>query len=76
MIPLTLLPFIRCVFHHWVCFRGAEGLHDALLASILSAPMRFFETNPRGRILSRFSKDVRTLDEVIPLSLLIMIGVS
>lgn len=43
-------------------FRASKKLHALLLASILSSPLRFFETTPVGRILNRFSKDVDNLD--------------
>ncbi|KAJ3387332.1 hypothetical protein HDU84_000905 [Entophlyctis sp. JEL0112] len=41
-------------------------MHDKMLASILKAPMIFFETNPAGRILSRFSRDFTETDRRLP----------
>ncbi|CAL5025388.1 unnamed protein product [Urochloa decumbens] len=42
--------------------RAAKRLHDAMLRSILRAPMVFFHTNPLGRIINRFSKDLGDID--------------
>jgi ABC-type multidrug transport system fused ATPase/permease subunit len=41
---------------------AAKRLHDAMLGSILRAPMVFFHTNPLGRIINRFSKDLGDID--------------
>ncbi|XP_010499572.1 PREDICTED: ABC transporter C family member 12-like [Camelina sativa] len=42
--------------------RAAKTLHDAMLSSILRAPMLFFHTNPIGRVINRFSKDIGDID--------------
>lgn len=45
--------------------RGVEAgkqLHNAMLKSVLSAPVRFFDSTPIGRILQRFSRDVESVD--------------
>ena len=43
-------------------------IHKRLLENILRLPMSFFDTTPSGRILNRFSKDIYTIDEIIPRS--------
>lgn len=43
--------------------RASSVLHKNLLASVLQAPMSFFDTTPTGRILSRFSKDLYSIDQ-------------
>ena len=45
--------------------RGIEAgkaFHDQMLRAILSAPIRFFDSTPVGRILQRFSRDVESVD--------------
>ncbi|KAK3022450.1 hypothetical protein RJ639_047587, partial [Escallonia herrerae] len=41
---------------------AARRLHDTMLNSILRAPMVFFHTNPTGRIINRFAKDLGDID--------------
>lgn len=49
---------------------GARILHQMLLYNILRVPCTtFFDVTPVGRILNRFSKDVDTLDNVLPMTL-------
>nr|QGP74115.1 ABCC transporter [Sedum alfredii] len=44
---------------------AAKRLHDAMLKSILRAPMVFFHTNPLGRIINRFAKDLGDIDRTV-----------
>jgi len=45
---------------------AAKTLHDSMLRSILRAPMLFFHTNPVGRIINRFAKDLGDIDRNVP----------
>lgn len=55
--------------YHW-CVTAATRMHNTMFNNIVYSPMRFFNTNPAGRILNRFSRDVGALDEVLPMTLL------
>lgn len=51
------------------CLDAAKELHAKLLSTVLRLPMSFFDTTPLGRLINRFSKDVDTLDNVLPWSI-------
>ena len=46
--------------------RASEKLHGRMTTSIIQAPVLFFDTNPSGRIMNRFSKDIGSMDDVLP----------
>lgn len=47
--------------------KAARVIHLELLKNIMKTPLGFFDVTPVGRILNRFSKDVDTLDTVLPM---------
>lgn len=49
----------------WSTVTASVTLHNKLLGHILRLPKSFFDTNPAGRVLNRFSKDVETMDSVL-----------
>jgi ATP-binding cassette subfamily C (CFTR/MRP) protein 1 len=49
--------------------RAARQIHNEALAKIYSAPVSFFDSTPLGRITSRFSRDIDTLDTMLPESI-------
>ncbi|XP_026764574.2 ATP-binding cassette sub-family C member 4-like [Galleria mellonella] len=56
----------RAFMFLWVCMRSSVKLHNQMFGNILAATMRFFDANPSGRILNRFSKDMGIMDEILP----------
>uniref|UniRef100_A0A8D3DC56 Multidrug resistance-associated protein 4 n=1 Tax=Scophthalmus maximus TaxID=52904 RepID=A0A8D3DC56_SCOMX len=54
------------IFHGLV--RSAQTLHDSMFSAVLRAPVAFFDVNPIGRILNRFSKDISQMDSMLPIT--------
>lgn len=46
--------------------KAAENIHDKMLTNVARSQILFFDSNPVGRILARFSKDISVVDMVIP----------
>jgi len=45
---------------------SSNNLHNYMLVAVLKAPVLFFDTNPVGRVLNRFSRDIGIMDELLP----------
>ena len=54
--------FIRTIGMALFSLRAARKMHDQLVARVMHAPLAFFDTTPIGRIVSRFSKDIYSID--------------
>uniref|UniRef100_A0A665T414 Multidrug resistance-associated protein 4 n=2 Tax=Echeneis naucrates TaxID=173247 RepID=A0A665T414_ECHNA len=54
------------IFHGLV--RSAQNLHNSMFNAVLRAPVVFFDVNPIGRILNRFSKDIGQVDSMLPIT--------
>lgn len=52
------------------CARASKVVHKNLLNNVMRSPMSFFDTNPTGRIVNRFTTDLDTVDQLIPFELL------
>ena len=61
-----LFAIVRAYGFLQVSLRCAERLHDKVVVAILQAPVLFFDSNPTGRILNRFSNDIGCVDELLP----------
>lgn len=70
IILLFIFTLLRSVTVFKLCATASQNLHDAMFRGLISTKLRFFETNPSGRIMNRFSKDMGSTDEALPRSLL------
>lgn len=61
-----ILTTFRSLLFFKICMNASKNLHNTMFGNVLQATMRFFDTNPSGRILNRFSKDMGTVDELLP----------
>ncbi|KAE8746345.1 ABC-transporter, subfamily C member 06 [Frankliniella occidentalis] len=61
---LTL--FISDVAPRLGAWFAAKAMHDVMLHGVVRAPLSFHDVTPQGRILSRFSKDVDVMDNLLP----------
>ena len=68
-----IFAIIRAYGFLLLSLRCSERLHDKMVLAILQAPVLFFDSNPVGRTLNRFSKDVGCLDELLPKTVLVSI---
>ncbi|XP_049304937.1 ATP-binding cassette sub-family C member 4 isoform X3 [Bactrocera dorsalis] len=76
IVAVVLLTIYRDYLFFKVCMHASKVLHDRMFGCILRATMRFFDTNPSGRILNRFSKDMGAIDEYLPKSIMDFIQIS
>uniref|UniRef100_A0A8C9WP25 Multidrug resistance-associated protein 4 n=1 Tax=Scleropages formosus TaxID=113540 RepID=A0A8C9WP25_SCLFO len=65
-VATIIFGFLRSLLFFNVLVNSAQTLHNRMFTSILRTPVRFFDINPVGRILNRFSKDIGQLDSMLP----------
>lgn len=66
IIILILSSFTCSILCYLFCVNCSKNLHNQIFGRIATAPMSFFHTNPSGRILNRFSKDMGIVDDYLP----------
>ncbi|XP_059759348.1 ATP-binding cassette sub-family C member 4 isoform X4 [Balaenoptera ricei] len=69
-VSAVLFGIARSLLVFYVLVSSSQTLHNQMFESILRAPVLFFDRNPIGRILNRFSKDIGHMDDLLPLTFL------
>nr|XP_013098632.1 unnamed protein product [Stomoxys calcitrans] len=65
-VATIIITVTRSFLFFNVAMRASQNLHNSMFRGITRATMYFFNTNPSGRILNRFSKDMGQIDEILP----------
>jgi ATP-binding cassette, subfamily C (CFTR/MRP), member 4 len=65
VVALLIISFIRGFLFFRTSMHSSRYLHNVMFEAILRAPILFFDTNPVGRILNRFSKDLGMIDDYL-----------
>ena len=63
---ILAISFGRSFLFFSVALRASSCLEREMTAAVLRSPLSFFHTQPTGRILNRFSKDLGSVDEQLP----------
>ncbi|KAL1500932.1 hypothetical protein ABEB36_006349 [Hypothenemus hampei] len=63
---VIILTIVRSITFYQFCMQASVRMHNTMFERILTATMRFFNTNCSGRVLNRFSKDMGAIDEKLP----------
>nr|XP_057907957.1 multidrug resistance-associated protein 4 isoform X1 [Doryrhamphus excisus] len=62
----VIFGFTRTLLMFNVLVRCTQALHNSMFTAIIRTHVRFFDVNPIGRVLNRFSKDIGQLDSSMP----------
>ncbi|CAG9799085.1 unnamed protein product [Chironomus riparius] len=62
----SILTLIRSFLFAYAGIKAAKIIHDKLLKNVFYTTIQFFDTQPLGRILNRFSSDIFTIDDSLP----------
>lgn len=73
---MTIVVFSRSLLLYRWSNAASTKMHNTMFTNIVYSPMKFFQINPSGRILNRFSKDIGAVDETLPMTILDTVQVS
>jgi ABC-type multidrug transport system fused ATPase/permease subunit len=64
-VGLTLI--FRILVLAWGSVRASKTIHSLLTEKVLRLPLRFYHSTPIGKIINRFSKDMKDIDQEVSL---------
>jgi ATP-binding cassette subfamily C (CFTR/MRP) protein 1 len=63
---VSVFLWVRSYLTMLVGVRASRFYHNRMLSSVFKAPMSFFDATPSGQVLSRFGKEMETIDRALP----------
>jgi ATP-binding cassette subfamily C (CFTR/MRP) protein 4 len=66
---VLMLSVFRAYLSFELTLKASRRLHDRMAKAVLRAKISFFDTNPLGRVLNRFSADIGIIDDALPVTL-------
>lgn len=66
LLTILLLGMLRTLYFQCNTSYISAAIHRTMLDGVMQTPMSFFETNPSGRILNKFSRDLAAMDVQLP----------
>jgi len=69
VLGVVLLNGCQGLLFAMITLRSSQRLHNQVFAAVMRARLSWFESQPTGRVLSRFTGDVDTVDASLPATL-------
>ena len=69
VVATVVCSITRSVVVFSACIAASGKLHNVLLRSVVNTKILFYDSNPLGRVLNRFAKDVSACDDLLPATL-------
>ncbi|XP_033742885.1 LOW QUALITY PROTEIN: multidrug resistance-associated protein 5-like [Pecten maximus] len=66
LLAICVFTALKGIIASTVMVKASGRLHNRALGKVMKAPMAFFDANPPGRILNRFSRDLDESDVFLP----------
>ncbi|XP_054158176.1 ATP-binding cassette sub-family C member 4-like [Oppia nitens] len=66
LVTIFVSLILRSTTWFVMCIKASINLHNRIFYRLMRTRISFFDNNPVGRILNRFTKDVGTVDEQLP----------
>ena len=62
IIAYMVIVFARSLLLQWIVLTSTNRMHNTMAEKVIRATILFFDSNPQGRITTRFQKDITIMD--------------